>query len=104
MKTEIIVVIITSIVTLITVIANIVITAIIAGKQNTIELKKTRIDVLEARRHILEKAKAEISSRVIDVSGDNSADMRILLPKIVTTFSKIQVPFFQSDIILIQNL
>lgn len=88
MKTEIVILIVTSIVTLITVIANIIVTAIIAVKQNKIELKKTRIDVLEARRGILEKTKADISNRIIDVSSDNIADIKILLPKIVNYFQQ----------------
>ncbi len=86
MKTEIIVLIVTSAVTLITVIANIIVTSIIAGKQNKIGLKKTRIDVLETRRAILEKAKAEISNRIINIPNPNITDIKTLLPKIVDYF------------------
>lgn len=88
MKPEIIVLIVTSIITLITVVANIIVTTRIAGKQNKIELKKTRIEVLESRRHVLEKAKDEISKRFIDVGGENSTDPKILFPKIVNNFQQ----------------
>lgn len=66
-QTEIIVVIIASIASLIIGIINIIFNQKISAKQNEIELKKTKIDLFENRRQRLETVKFEISNRESDV-------------------------------------
>lgn len=68
LETEIIVVIIASIASLIIGVINIIFNARISSKQNEIELKKTRIELLETCRQKIETVKSEISNRVIDLS------------------------------------
>ncbi|MDN3671403.1 hypothetical protein QWY93_19300 [Echinicola jeungdonensis] len=67
-ETEIIVVIIASIASLIVGLINIFFNARISAKQNEIELKKARIELLETRRQKVEVFKSEISNRIIDLS------------------------------------
>jgi len=67
METEINVVIIASIASLIVGVINIIFNSVISAKQNEIELKKTRIEVLEARRGKIESVKFQISSKSINL-------------------------------------
>mgnify|MGYP006443087045 CR=1 FL=1 len=68
METEIIVVIIASIASLFVGVINIIFNARISAKQNEIELKKAKIELLETRRQKIESVKSEISNRVVDLS------------------------------------
>lgn len=73
-ETEILVVIIASIASLIIGIINIVFNQKISAKQNEIELKKTKIDIFENRRQKLETVKFEISNRESEVHEFNSME------------------------------
>jgi hypothetical protein len=73
-ETEILVVIIASIASLLIGIINIFFNQKISAKQNEIELKKTKIDLFENRRQKLETVKFEISNRESDVSKFNSME------------------------------
>jgi len=67
MKTEILVVIIASVASLIVGLINIFFNTRISAKQNEIDLKKTRIDLLENRRQKNQSIKTEILNRVLKV-------------------------------------
>ena len=73
-ETEILVVIIASIASLIIGIINIVFNQKISARQNEIELKKTKIDLLENRRQKLETVKFEISNRESAVNNFSSME------------------------------
>ena len=88
MKTEIIVVIIASVASLIIGIINIIFNTKISSKQNTIELKKTRIDLLENRRQKIEKIKLIISDRVIEVSDIQDFVFEQHFPRMVEYFQR----------------
>jgi len=88
METEIIVVIIASIASLFVGIINIIFNARISAKQNEIELKKTRIELLENRRQKIEIIKTELSNRVIDVSDVQDFDFEKHFPRMVNFFQK----------------
>jgi Na+-translocating ferredoxin:NAD+ oxidoreductase RnfG subunit len=62
MQKEIIVVIIASIATFIVAVINVIFSKGIASKQNDIELKKTRIELLESRRIAIEKINTEMKN------------------------------------------
>ena len=88
METEIIVVIIASIASLVVGIINIIFNARISAKQNEIELKKTRIELLENRRQKIETIKTELSNRVIDLSDVQDFDFEKHFPRMVDFFQK----------------
>ncbi len=88
MKIEIVVVIIASISSLIVGLINIVFNARISAKQNELELKKTRIDLLESRRLKIETVKTEIANRVIDVSDIKDLTDVKYFPRLVDFFQK----------------
>jgi hypothetical protein len=88
METEIKVVIIASIASLFVGIINIIFNARISAKQNEIELKKTRIELLENRRQKIETIKTELSNRVIDLSDVQDFDFEKHFPKMVDFFQK----------------
>jgi hypothetical protein len=88
MEIEIIVVIIASAVSLVLGIINIISNKKISAKQNKLELKKTRIDLLESRRHKIEDIKTTISNRFIDVSDMKDFDFKQYIPKVVDFFQK----------------
>lgn len=88
MKIEITVVIIASIASLIVGLINIFFNARISAKQNEIELKKARIDLLENRRQKIESIKAEISNRVIDVSDVKKFNFEQHFPRMIDFFQK----------------
>jgi hypothetical protein len=88
MKTEIIVVIIASVASLIVGLINIFFNARISAKQNETELKKTRIDLLENRRQKIESIKTELSNRVIDVSDIQEFNFDIHFPRMINFFQQ----------------
>jgi len=88
MKTEIVVVLIASVASLIVGIINIVFNTKISAKQNEIELKKTRIDLLESRRQKIETVKTSISNRVIDLSDVKEFVFELHYPRIVGHFQE----------------
>lgn len=88
METEIIVVIIASIASLVVGIINIIFNARISAKQNEIELKKTRIELLENRRQKIEIIKTELSNRVIDLSDVQDFDFDKHFPRMIDFFQK----------------
>jgi hypothetical protein len=88
MEIEIIVVIIASAVSLVLGIINIISNKKISAKQNKLELKKTRIDLLESRRLKIEDIKTTISNRFIDVSDMKDFDFKQYIPKVVDFFQK----------------
>jgi len=73
-ETEILVVIIASLASLIIGIINIVFNQKISARQNKIELKKTKIDLFENRRQKLETVKFEISNRESAVHNFNTME------------------------------
>lgn len=88
METDIIVVIIASIASLIVGIINIIFNTKISAKQNEIELKKTRIELLENRRQKIELTKNELSNRVVDLSDIAEFDINKHLPRLIDFFQK----------------
>lgn len=88
LETEIIVVIIASIGSLIVGVINIIFNARISAKQNEIELKKTRIELLETRRQKIEAVKFDISNRVIDLSDVKDFVFEKHFPRMVDFFQK----------------
>jgi len=88
MKTEIIVVIIASVASLIVGLINIFFNTRISAKQNEIELKKTRIDLLENRRQKIESIKTEISNRVVDVSDIQEFNFEVHFPRMINFFQQ----------------
>ena len=86
--TEIKVVIIASIASLLVGIINIIFNARISAKQNEIELKKTRIELLETRRQKIEVVKSEISNRVIDLGDVKDFDFENHFPRMIDFFQK----------------
>ncbi|MDN3669386.1 hypothetical protein QWY93_08595 [Echinicola jeungdonensis] len=87
-ETEIIVVIIASIASLIVGLINIFFNARISAKQNEIELKKARIELLETRRQKVEVVKSEISNRIIDLSDVRDFEFEKHFPRMVDFFQK----------------
>jgi len=83
--TEILVVIIASISSLLIVIIKIIFNQKISAKQNEIELKKTKIDLIQKRRQKLETVKFEISNRESDLSEIKSMED---VGKLANFFSK----------------
>lgn len=94
LETEIIVVIIASIVSLIVGVINIIFNTRISAKQNEIELKKTRIELLETRRQKIETVKSEISNRVIDLSDVQEFVFEKHFPKLADFFQKNSTSIF----------
>ena len=88
METQIVVVIIASIASLIVGVINIVFNARISAKQSEIELKKTRIELLENRRQKIELVKTELANRVIDLSDVRDFDFDKHFPRMVDFFQK----------------
>lgn len=88
MKTEIIVVLIASIASFIVGFINIIFNARISAKQNAIELKKTRIELLDSRIQKIEGVKSVISERVIDVSNIKQLNFDIHFPRFIDFFQK----------------
>ena len=88
METQIVVVIIASIASLIVGVINIVFNARISAKQSEIELKKTRIELLENRRQKIELVKNELANRVIDLSDVRDFDFDKHFPRMVDFFQK----------------
>lgn len=83
--TEILVVIIASISSLLIVIIKIIFNQKISAKQNEIELKKTKIDLIQKIRQKLETVKFEISNRESDLSEIKSTED---VGKLANFFSK----------------
>ena len=83
--TEILVVIIASIASLLIVIIKTIFNQKISAKQNEIELKKTKIDLIQKRRQKLETVKFEISNRESDLSEIKSMED---VGKLANFFSK----------------
>ena len=84
-QTEILVVTIASIISLLIGIINIIFKLKISAKQNEIELNKIKIDIFENRRQKLETVKFEISKRESDLSELNSTED---VGKLANFFSK----------------
>ena len=84
-QTEILVVTIASIPSLLIGIINIIFNQKISAKQNEIELKKTKIDLFENRRQKLEMVKFEISNRESNLIELNSMED---VGKLANFFSK----------------
>jgi hypothetical protein len=86
MEIEIKVVMIASLATLIVALINIFVSQRISNKQNLLELKKTRIELLESRRKSIEKIWSDIKSYVIDIEGIDINDMKIMVPKMIKKY------------------
>ena len=65
MQIELKVVMIASIATLIVALINVFVSQRISAKQNLIELKKTRIELLESRRQSIEKVWSDIKNNIL---------------------------------------
>lgn len=84
-QTELLVVTIASITSLLIGIMNIIFNLKTSAKQNEIELNKTKIPIFESRRQKLEKVKLEISNRESNLSEFNSKED---VGKLANFFSK----------------
>ena len=102
-ETEIIVVIIASVASLIVGVINIIFNAKISAKQNEIELKKTRIELLETRRQKIEAVKSEISNRVIDLSDVQDFVFERHFPRMMDFFQIILIKLSSPYLILIMK-
>ncbi|MDN3671383.1 hypothetical protein QWY93_19180 [Echinicola jeungdonensis] len=103
-ETEIIVVIIASIASLIVGLINIFFNARISAKQNEIELKKARIELLETRRQKVEVVKSEISNRIIDLSDVRDFEFEKHFPRMVDFFQKNSSNVFSIGHLIDSNL
>jgi hypothetical protein len=86
MKIELIVVLVASIATLIVALINVIVSKGISSKQNSIELKKTRIDLLENRRLTIEKVGSELKQIGLNVKPSDIYNLAISGPIMIEYF------------------
>jgi len=86
MQIELKVVMIASIATLIVALINVFVSQRISVKQNLIELKKTRIELLESRRQSIEKVWSDMKNNILDIEGVDINNAEIMVPRIVKRF------------------
>jgi hypothetical protein len=86
MKIELIVVLIASLATLIVALINVIVSKGISSKQNSIELKKTRIDLLENRRLTIEKIGSELKQIGLNVKPSDIYNLAISGPIMIEYF------------------
>ncbi len=86
MQVELKVVIIASIATFVVALINVLVTINISRKQNLLELKKTKIELLENRRISIEKVRTELNNKVIDIRNVDISNPSQMMPKLVDNF------------------
>ncbi|MGR7814305.1 hypothetical protein [Lacinutrix undariae] len=86
METELIVVLVASLATLIVALINVIVSKGISSKQNAIGLKKTRIDLLENRRLTIEKVGSELKQISLNVKPSDIYNLAISGPIMIEYF------------------
>jgi len=88
MQKEIIAVIMTSAATLFVTIYNVSVSKKISSKQNEIELKKTRIHLLESRRLAIERVNSELKNIQLGIKPNDLMDLTLSGPKMIEHYRK----------------
>ncbi|HEU5053171.1 MAG TPA: hypothetical protein VFT78_08660 [Hanamia sp.] len=86
MQVELKVAIIASIATFIVALINVIVSWNISRRQNSLELKKTRIELLENRRISVEKVRTELNKQILDIQNADISNPNQMIPKLVDNF------------------